>query len=108
MENILKNKNATASKIVDALNQTSDLHASSLKDLTTIEVTINPDKQICDFAEAYLSEVSNRNPLTLNQVDLRLDELISYFKFLIQARVMYCSDDRKPYPTYIQQFYVPC
>lgn len=68
--------------------------------LETIEVTINPDFILKDFALAYRNELHRRNPVRFEAIGLTEDELKKYFTGLLAIRVQSlsaegCKDWRK-------------
>lgn len=60
-----------------------------------IQVTINPDLIINDYAEAYSKELHRRNPSRASTVGVTKDELFEYFKTLLAIRVESISNDCK-------------
>lgn len=62
--------------------------------LETIDVTINPELIINDFASAYLKELHRRNPEKFEAVKLTEVELQEYFATLIRFRVLSIQPDR--------------
>lgn len=56
--------------------------------LETIEVSINTELILADFAKAYLAELYRRNPLRAESAKITEEELQAYFDGLIKIRVL--------------------
>jgi len=75
-----------------------------------VEVVLNPDQVLGNFARVFVNEAVRRNPLTFDRVNLTVDEVESYVHFLVHRRIQCvhqaCTDWRKLkilwIPAYVQ------
>ena len=71
-------------------------------------VYVNVDgRMIRDYAQAYIKESRRLNPEAIAEVNLTLDELTQYFKFLLKCRVQSLSPDGLSIWRRIKQCYIP-
>lgn len=59
----------------------------------TIEVELNPDLMVKDFAKAYANELLRLNPTRYKSEPISEDELFEYFKAILKIRVEMISND---------------
>lgn len=64
-------------------------------ELETIEVSIDTDVMLCDYAKAYSAELIRRNPGRYEVTNLDEAKLFDYFKGLVAIRIESLSDSCK-------------
>lgn len=71
-----------------------------------IKVQISPTQLLGDYAKAFVTEAKRKNPLTYNVVELTVDEMIEYVKYLLAKRVE-CVENRCNDFRLLKVLYIP-
>lgn len=78
--------------------------------MATVEVEVNPEVLVDDYAIAFCREAYRVNPNRANQVNLSEQEVKDYFRFILMNRILYVQDrcqiwrkmKRLPIPVFLQ------
>lgn len=72
----------------------------------TINVSISATTLLNNYAQAFVSEARRKNPLTYNVVNLTVEEMIEYVKYLLMKRIE-CVENRCADFRMLKVLYIP-